>query len=178
MTAREVIAYAITHAGYTPEGKAIKGGPYVADLGYMPTPDLAHAWRHPDLERVRAESKKRRGTRVIRIVRAERPSPCPVLAAADASAIRSALNDARAAQVEAIMELPGGDIAKLAWLAREVLGGTPGAMAQAALSRMFRAGPDPSEVVRAALAYWESGGSMSDGPLLEAVDAYRKAGGK
>jgi hypothetical protein len=40
------------------------------------------------------------------------------------------------------------------------------------------AGPDPMPVVRAAMAYWESGGSMSDMPLLTAVDAYRKAGGK
>ena len=71
MSAREILAYAITHAP-----KGVKGGPYVADMGYMPTPDLAHAWRSgtSELERARRESGKRRGTRVICIVRA-RPSP-------------------------------------------------------------------------------------------------------
>jgi hypothetical protein len=150
MSKKEILAYAITHA---PRGQ--KGGPYVADMGYAPVLDLEHAWRSDasEPERARAESKKRRGTRVIRIVRAVWPSE------AEAVAVLR--------ELVAWDDQPRGrgirPFAPVLARARRVLAS---------------AGPDPMPVVRAAMAYWESGGSMSDMPLLTAVDAYRKAGGQ
>lgn len=86
MSKREVVAYAITHAGRTPEGKAIRGGPYEAiegDMGDTCT-DLRGALRWPTSEDGNKLEEARKflkedvlpvipHARVIRIVRA-RPS--------------------------------------------------------------------------------------------------------
>ena len=159
MTAREILAYAITHA---PPG--VKGGPYVADMGYAPVPDLAHAWRSPasDPERARAESKKRRGTRVIRIVRA-RPSAEPTQQPSEASAVEVlrelvAWSDNEDADTD--------DVIRIATKARRVLAAS---------------GPNPMPVVRAALSWSEAtaaNGTARTVALQLACVAYRKAGGK
>jgi hypothetical protein len=153
MSKKEILAYAITHA---PRGQ--KGGPYVADMGYAPVLDLEHAWRSDasEPERARAESKKRRGTRVIRIVRAARPSEAEAVAV-----LRDmfATWDARGIICVAAFDR-----------ARRVLAG---------------AGPDPMPVVRAALRFTEHCTPSLEGSawfeatcgFIDAVDAYRKAGG-
>ena len=140
MSAREIIAYAITHA---PPG--VKGGPYESKRGGYgdPWPTLTGAsqWRgargrgpdEEDLELARmtlADVRKvHPDARVIRIVRA-----------------RS--NEASARAV------------------------------------LAAAGPDPMPVVRAAMAWWLACQRRAERPLdlelktLDAVDTYRKAGGK
>ncbi|HQY59838.1 MAG TPA: hypothetical protein PK141_00450 [Polyangiaceae bacterium] len=165
VTAREILAYAITHAP-----KGVKGGPYVADMGYMPTPDLAHAWRSgaSELERARRESKKRRGTRVIRIVRA-RPfkETIPVCGTCgyDAHGGRDeesepAPSPSEASAVEVLRELlrVGATLAGKTPLPKEDIRVSLECFAdevrdvRAALDRARRvlaaSGPDPSEVVR------------------------------
>ena len=145
MSAREILAYAITHAP-----KGVKGGPYVADMGYMPTPDLAHAWRSgaSELERARRESKKRRGTRVIRIVRA-RPfkETIPVCGTCgyDAHGGRDeesepAPSPSEASAVEALRGMLES------WDERGVI--RTEAFAEARRIVLAASGPDPSEVVR------------------------------
>ena len=177
MTAREILAYAITHA---PPG--VKGGPYEADdegTWGTATPSLrpGHAvrWRtRPTQERVDGVLRHVREVhphaRVIRIVRKARPSrlcdACGFLIEAESR--RRTPSEARAVEVlrgfvtayDRSPALRGiRDVDTAVDRARRVLAA---------------AGPDPSEVVRAAMTYW----CMSDGPLLAAVDAYRKAGGK
>ena len=178
MTAREIIAYAITHA---PPG--VKGGPYEAIGGDMgdTCARLSASLRWPvdnpvnTPEEVLAEAReflaeeiapKVPHARVIRIVRKARPS--------------------EASAVEVLREYvawdcgTAADYDRIADKARRVLAGS---------------GPDPMPVVRAAMrrryerkAYldqaragrggttrlWEAAEDAEDA----AVDAYRKAGGK
>lgn len=152
MTAREAIAYAITHA---PRGQ--KGGPYESwgrEAGES-CRALAAAYRteHQDMaEEIAADARNAgaKHARVIRIVRA-RPS--------------------EASAVEVLRELVaypgnGGDLARIQARARCVLAAS---------------GPDPSEVVRAALSWSEAtaaNGTARTVALQLACVAYRKAGGK
>lgn len=130
----------------------VKGGPYTGRMRHVWS--LAEARR---LERDEAHEKCPRDARVIRIVRA-RPSEGQEASAVEVLrelvAIDDALHEGRD---------PSCSRAALAARARRVLAAS---------------GPDPMPVVRAAMTYWGTGGTMSDGPLLQAVDAYRKAGGK
>ncbi|MBL0198571.1 MAG: hypothetical protein IPQ09_31005 [Myxococcales bacterium] len=166
MSKREVIAYAITHAP-----KGVKGGPYEgcgaiggasAHLGCaLRWPDAGGGmWARDALASVRRSVPT---ARVIRIVRA-RPSAEPTQQPSEASAV------AVLRELVAWDDQPRGEIRPFAPIidrARRVLAA---------------AGPDPSEVVRAAMRYLDHG---DDGRLgsawvkfREAVDAYRKAGGK
>nr|MBP9863786.1 hypothetical protein [Kofleriaceae bacterium] len=70
MSAREILAYAITHAP-----KGVKGGPYEAESGVgRPVPTLTEAWRKRSRVTVRRWLRAVRRhvptARVIRIVRA------------------------------------------------------------------------------------------------------------
>lgn len=161
---REVVAYAIT---YAPPG--VKGGPYegAGALGQT-EPKLALAYRYkyadgasPDAEWLRNNGHT---ARVIRIVRAERPSP----SGQEASAV-----DVLRALLPMIAD-PTCDTP-----------GCPGCAAYARARRVLAdSGPDPSEVVRAAMAWGHACKAYGGRPLdleleaLAAVDAYRKAGGK
>lgn len=178
MSKKEVIAYAITHA---PRGQ--KGGPYEADdegTWGTATPSLrpGHAvrWRtRPTQERVDGVLRHVREVhphaRVIRIVRKARPSrlcdACGFLIEAESR--RRTPSEASA--VEVLRELvaypgPGAPLAYIQASARRVLAAS---------------GPDPSEVVRAALSWSEAtaaNGTARTVALQLACVAYRKAGGK
>ena len=156
MSKREVIAYAVTHAP-----KGVKGGPYEAGLAIgeqAPALRDATRWtcgRLPLPETLRAIRKVHPTARVIRIVRKARPSePSAVEVLRDMLATWDARGIIRVDAFEA---------------ARRVLAAS---------------GPDPSEVVRAAMAWGLACKRYGGRPLdleiktLEAVDAYRKAGGK
>jgi len=174
---REVIAYAITHAGRTPEGKAIKGGPYMPACFQGPVGGkvpLERAARFPTSgHAVACISLNRKAlpatARVIRIVRAGR----------EASAV-AVLRELVAWDEDPPMG--EHDIVDICARARRVLAAS---------------GPDPSEVVRAALRETDAeeafdrvavkGKSMNAAAdaigvaranRVDAVDAYRKAGGK
>ena len=190
MTAREILAYAITHA---PRGQ--KGGPYEADdegTWGTATPSLrpGHAvrWRtRPTQERVDGVLRHVREVhphaRVIRIVRKARPSrlcdACGFLIEAESR--RRAPSEASA--VEVLRELVAYDNVGFAYDS-EPCGKRFGAIADSARRVLASAGPDPSEVVRAAMAWGLACKRYGGRPLdleiktLEAVDAYRKAGGK
>lgn len=160
MTAREVIAYAITHAR-----RGVKGGPYEAESGPPgeECDSLRDACRWPTTEADARECAVMYledhlswcgDARVIRIVRA-RPSP----------------SEASAVEVLRALVASWDETGRV----REPLF----ANARCVLAA---AGPDPSEVARAAMRYLDHG---DDGRLgsawvkfREAVDAYRKAGGK
>ena len=157
MSAREILAYAITHA---PPG--VKGGPYEgcgaiggasAHLGCaLRWPDAGgRMWAREALASVRRSVPH---ARVIRIVRA-RPS--------------------EASAVEVLREL-------VAWV--DSKGGGFDAIIVRARRVLAASGPDPSEMVRAVETLREQ---AFRGParrtaaleaLLDTFDAYRKAGGK
>lgn len=192
MTRREIIAYAITHAGYTPEGKAIKGGPYESDedFGEQVT-RLGAAQRWAPAERSQMEytlhrARETRPTaRVIRIVRA-RPSP------SEASAVEVLrLRDA-AIELLGVVREHRAQIASREYSARYL--DDLEQRARAAIDGIA-SGPDPMPVVRAAMAETDAeeafsaathcGRSFEAAALdaaararVEAVAAYRKAGGK
>lgn len=158
MSRREVIAYAITHA---PKGQ--RGGPYesVIDFGAQ-VPTLRDASLHRfgyrpskhTLARIRARHPH---ARVIRIVRA-RPS--------------------EASAVEVLRELVAWDGGLLPCFFSDVL--------DKARAVLAGAGPDPMPVVRAALRFAEHCTPALEGSawfeatreFIDAVDTYRKAGGK
>ena len=174
---REVVAYAITHA---PRG--VKGGPYesIVDFGAQ-VPTLRDTNLHRfgyrpaskyTLARIRARHPH---ARVIRIVRKARPS--------EASAVEVLRELVRTGTTLAgKTPLPKEDMrVSLECFADEVRD------VRAALTRARRvlaaSGPDPMPVARAAMAWGLAckryGGRPLDLELktLEAVDAYRKAGG-
>ena len=176
MSTREVIAYAITHAP-----KGVKGGPYEAhgECGTS-APTLGGAmrwhWRpSASLDGVRSVVPD---ARVIRIVRKARPSP------SEASAVEVLRELVRAGTtLVGKTPLPKENIrVSLECFADEVRD------VRTALARARRvladSGPDPSEVVRAAMAWGHACKAYGGRPLdleleaLAAVDAYRKAGGK
>ena len=207
MTAREILAYAITHAP-----KGVKGGPYEADdegTWGTATPSLrpGHAvrWRtRPTQERVDGVLRHVREVhphaRVIRIVRKARPSEASAmletarrrLAAVAESMTEHAYQEmASALEVDACRAGPSGalDVEVLrelvAWSAAPALHSSDVLrIADSARRVLASAGPDPSEVVRAAMAWGLACKRYGGRPLdleiktLEAVDAYRKAGGK
>lgn len=159
MSRREIIAYAITHA---PPG--VKGGPYEAAYPAKDEPmrEQAHAIANSVLARVRVTVPH---ARVIRIVRKARPS--------------------EASAVEVLREL-------VAWCGAPRHMGDIIARARAVLAA---SGPDPMPVVRAALEEMEAEEAFRDAKhcgrrgeaaaldaasraRVEAVKAYRKAGGK
>ncbi|MBK6463585.1 MAG: hypothetical protein IPF92_21660 [Myxococcales bacterium] len=176
MTAREILAYAITHA---PPG--VTGGPYEAIGGDMgdTCARLSASLRWPvdnpvnTPEEVLAEAReflaeeiapKVPHARVIRIVRKARPS--------------------EASAVEVLREL-------VAVLDRWNADTLPMSRMLAACTRiepkarrvLAAAGPDPSEVVRAAMRFAERVAKDDDdgddrAAFVRDVDAYRKAGGK
>ena len=194
---KEVIAYAITHAGFDAKGKAIKGGPYAAMVyadTKATTPDLAKAWRcdvyplrrsHPSATptpvgpaqaHAYANDLRNHGctVRVIRIVRARPSEP------------------SEASAVEVLREM-------VAWDDQPRGGGIrPFApIIDHARCVLAAAGPDPMLVVRAAMRETEaervfnraivtgrSAGAEVDDliaareELAEAVGKYTKAGGK
>lgn len=171
MSRKEILAYAITHA---PRGQ--KGGPYEGPCGIgRPVPTLAEAWRKRTRATVRRWLRAVRAVvphaRVIRIVRKARPSrlcdACGFLIEAESR--RRAPSEASA--VEVLRELVaypgnGGDLARIQARARRVLAAS---------------GPDPSEVVRAAMSWSEAtaaNGTARTVALQLACVAYRKAGGK
>lgn len=131
MSKREILAYAITHA---PRGQ--KGGPYE---GHGPAGDkvpslaLAQRYAHDALGVAHEDTswlvRQGHAARVIRIVRAERPAPSEASAAA------------------VLREL-------VAWGAHP----SPGLLAIVDRARavLAEAGPDPSEVVRAAMQETEA----------------------
>ena len=161
MSAREILAYAITHAP-----KGVKGGPYEADLGAEPVASLEDAWRTPagTVERARSVLKGVRArvphARVIRIVRA-RPSEASTLetarrrlaavaehmtehayqelaSALDVDACRAGPSEASAVEVlRGMLE---------SWDERGVI--RTEAFAEARRIVLAASGPDPSEVVR------------------------------
>ena len=187
MSAREILAYAITHA---PRGQ--KGGPYE---GGGPPGDkvasMALAMRYAPADanvcREDAAYVTRNGhdVRVIRIVRKARLE----VGAAKESAAFEAETWREASAVEVLRELVAwsdnedadtDDVIRIATKARRVLAAS---------------GPDPSEVVRAAMAELEAWDAYLAAPATRsraetealdkaskkrfaAVDAYRKAGGK
>ena len=167
MSAREILAYAVTHAP-----KGVKGGPYEAGLAIgeqAPALRDATRWtcgRLPLPETLRAIRKVHPTARVIRIVRKARPSePSAVEVLRDMLATWDARGIIRVDAFEA---------------ARRVLAAS---------------GPDPMPVVRAAMRETEAWDAYLAAPATRsraetevldnasrkrfaAVDAYRKAGGK
>lgn len=146
MSTREVLAYAITHA---PRG--VKGGPYthVASLGRAtktyPPDMVAHVkadigrWLptpagHKAAQRFAPKAGPH--ARVIRIVRKARPSPSSGQEASAVEVLREL--------VDSLSSREGLNLSDLASRARRVLASSP------------EAGPDPSEVVRAAMAETEA----------------------
>ena len=139
MTAREVIAYAITHA---PPG--VKGGPYegcgaiggaTAHLGCaLRWPDAGgRMWARDALASVRRSVPT---ARVIRIVRARPSEVEPTPQPSEASA------------VEVLREL----VADAPYISPEKL--------VKARSFLAASGPDPMPVVRAAMRRWEARGAV------------------
>ena len=185
MEEKEIVAYAITHA---PNG--VKGGPYEA-IGQagaqVPTLHEAVRWQSAPLpQTLRAIRKVRPYARVIRIVRKARLE----VGAAKESAAFETETWREASAVEVLRELvrwddapSEGQLEPTIHRARRVLAAS---------------GPDPSEVVRAAMRETEAEeahvrvvGEPRDVRLAavravgaaqqaraSAVDAYRKAGGK
>lgn len=162
MSRREIIAYAITRA---PPG--VKGGPYEAESGPPgeECDNLRDACRWPTTEADARECAVmyledhlswQGDARVIRIVRA-RPTP--------SEAAAEVLRD-----LVAYTDFLGGTLTRIQARARRVLASSP------------EAGPDPMPVVRAAMRYLDYGPDGRLGPawvgFREAVEAYRKAGGK
>ena len=157
MTAREVIAYAITRA---PPG--VKGGPYEAESGPPgeECDNLRDACRWPTTEADARECAVmyledhlswQGDARVIRIVRAR---PAPSEAAAEV------LRD-----LVAYTDFLGGTLTRIQARARRVLAAS---------------GPDPMPVVRAAMAWADAdqtNGTYRTVALQMACVAYRKAGG-
>ena len=158
MSAREIVAYAISHA---PPG--VKGGPYegagrlgdkVASIGQ------AFCYKGARAAQVDAAWLGCNGytARVIRIVRKARPS--------------------EASAVEVLRSL----VAKAD--ARDVGPGVDWETIDAARAVLAASGPDPMPVVRAAMVWWLACQRRAGRPLdleiktLDAVDTYRKAGGK
>ena len=201
MSAREVIAYAITHA---PPG--VKGGPYEAESGPPgeECDSLRDACRWPTTEADARECAIMfledhlswcADARVIRIVRAG-PSEASAtletarrrLAAVAESMTEHAYQEmASALEVDACRVEPSEASAVevlrsfIAWVdcddGEEEAPLRP--IEDAARRVLAAAGPDPSEVVRAAMAWRDWGGEGAPWTgLVQAVDAYRKAGGK
>ena len=158
MSAREIVAYAITHA---PPG--VKGGPYAGNEStdhQVPSLALARRYSLDELYAAQADVawlvRNEYTARVIRIVRA-RSNEASTVVLRELVAIDDALNEGRD---------PPCSRAALATRARRVLAA---------------AGPDPMPVVRAAMAYEAAGGESvaQEWRTFEAaVKAYRKAGGK
>ena len=159
MSRREVIAYAITHA---PRG--VKGGPYTGNgstANQVPSMALARRYALEDLHEAQADVawlvRNEYTARVIRIVRA-RPS--------------------EASAVEVLRELVAWDGGLLPCFFSDVL--------DKARAVLAGAGPDPMPVVRAALRFAEHCTPALEGSawfeatreFIDAVDTYRKAGGK
>ncbi len=167
---KEVIAYAITHAGRTPEGKPIKGGPYEeigGDIGDgCRSLRDAIRWNVSGPERGEIDTfledvqKEHPHARVIRIVRKARPSEASAV-----EVLRSfiAWVDCNDGEEEAPLR-------PIEEAARRVLAAS---------------GPDPSGVARAAMRFAEHCTPALEGSawfgatceFIDAVDAYRKSGG-
>ena len=186
MEKREVIAYAITHA---PRGQ--KGGPYEAESGPPgeECDSLRDACRWPTSEPDARECAAmyledhlswQGDARVIRIVRKARPSrlcdACGFLIEAESR--RRAPSEASA--VEVLREY-----VEFEWIDHPFRGRRIDDI-QASMRRILAAsGPDPSEVVRAAMRFVEHCTPALEGSawfeatreFIDAVDAYRKAGG-
>lgn len=165
---REIVAYAITHA---PPG--VKGGPYTGNgstAHQVPSMALARRYALEDLHEAQADVawlvRNEYTARVIRIVRA-RPS--------------------EASAVEVLRELVAWDGGLLPCFFNDVL--------DRARRVIAASGPDPSEVVRAAMEETDAEeafsaathcGRRGEAAALdaaarartEAVKKYRKAGGK
>ena len=175
MTAREVIAYAITHA---PPG--VKGGPYQGQTGHATTLGMAVRLGRVGARAVaeRARALNDGPARVIRIVRARPSEAEPTQQPHEASAVEVlrelvAWSDNEDADTD--------DVIRIATKARRVLAAS---------------GPNPMPVVRAAMAEERARVRMAraqsgaDLVALEsewlrrveetrvAVKKYRKAGGK
>ena len=207
MEKREVIAYAITHAP-----KGVKGGPYEAESGPPgeECDSLRDACRWPTSEPDARECAAmyledhlswQGDARVIRIVRKARPSEAePTLETARRrlAAVAEHMTEhayqemASALEVDACRAGPSEASAVevlrsfIAWVdcddGEEEAPLRP--IEDAARRVLAASGPDPSEVVRAAMAWGLACKRYGGRPLdleiktLEAVDAYRKAGGK
>ena len=205
MSAREIIAYAITHA---PRG--VKGGPYEGDYDEA-VPTLRAAYRG---ERQRAKlwlpivRSVVPTARIIRIVRKARPSEASamlVTARRRLAAVAEHMTEhayqemASALEVDACRAGPSEASAvevlraMVAWV--DSKGGGFNAIIARARRVLAASGPDPSEVVRAAMRETEAEEAFSVAPhcgrrgeaaaldaaaraRVKAVDAYRKAGGK
>jgi hypothetical protein len=191
---KEILAYAITHA---PRG--VEGGPYEADYGPDGTaePSLRVAARWPTMKPSRRIMQSIRAVvphaRVIRIVRA-RPSEASAtletarrrLASVAEHMTEHAYQEmASALEVDACRVGPSEASAVevlrdmlATWTAAGVIQHEAFDRARRVLASSPEAGPDPMPVVRAAMAwrYDERPGVEDD--LAEAVEMYRKAGGK
>jgi len=163
VTAREVIAYAITHA---PRGQ--KGGPYEGPgrPGHT-VAQLSHAFHYKTAASAREDAEwigeRACPVRVIRIVRKARPS--------EASAVEVLR------ELVAHLDKWSDDSLPVSRLMNACI-----RIEVAARRVLASAGPDPMPVVRAALAWVDSRDSADRGretsALYRSVDAYRKAGGK
>jgi hypothetical protein len=154
-TKRETIAYAITHA---PRG--VKGGPYTGNgstAHQVPSMALARRYALDDLHEAQADVawlvRNEYTARVIRIVQT-RPSP------------------SEASAVEVLRELVAWDEGPLG---RRANADDIFARARRILAA---SGPDPMPVVRAAMAWRHDDRPSAEDDLVDAVDTYRKAGGK
>ena len=192
MTAREAIAYAITHA---PRGQ--KGGPYEADRAAYGsgTPQLSAAarWTFRPVVALGLVRRSIPHARVIRIVRKARPSrlcdACGFLIEAESR--RRAPSEASAVEVLRELVRVGTTLAGKTPLPKEDIRVSLECFAdevrdvRTALARARRvlaaSGPDPSEVVRAAMSWSEAtaaNGTARTVALQLACVAYPKAGGK
>ena len=170
MSRREVIAYAITHAP-----KGVKGGPYEGpgSIG-SEAPSLRQAERWDSAPaiaymQVRAIIPHARVIRIVRKAQLE-------VGAAKESAAFEAETWREVSAVEVLRELVAWDDAPSEGQLEPTI--------HRARRVIAASGPDPSEVVRAALK-WERACRRSAAravdlelAMLAAVDAYRKAGGK
>lgn len=155
---KKIFAYAITHA---PRGQ--KGGPYemlLAPYG-TGTPTLTDAakWAFRPVVALGLVRRHAPHARVIRIVRKARPS-----------------SGQEASAVEVLRDMLA------TWTAAGVIQHEAFDRARRVLASSPEAGPDPMPVVRAAMRYLDYGPDGRLGPawvgFREAVEAYRKAGGK
>lgn len=175
MSKKEIIAYAITHA---PPG--VKGGPYDGcGMAGDKTPSLALAQRYGDTGTAREDAAwlVRRGhdARVIRIVRKGPRRLCDACGfLIEAESRRRAPSEASAVDVLRSF---------IAWVdcddGEEETPLRP--IEDAARAVLAASGPDPTQVVRAAMAWSEANvanGAAQTAALQLACVAYRKAGGK